>query len=470
MSGKVSEGVSNLEAAVNDKNQDQNKITSAYDEVRKLLKGQDDIVEFNKSISDGKNDIAAFKGLSLAKIDENGNMEFSSPDGKSVEFNSKSNFKPTSENQTETNQPKPVDFKIDENTGKATYTINKGDTIWGVAERVCAERNQGKSVSALDVYKEMNNIIKENPQLNNPNRIKEGRDSLVIPKDTVTSLLEARKTKDESKNVPTKEIKADPTADQSNNDKTKETKADPTVDQSNNTLKTDANCNTPQVGPEKRSEFLVQEQNWLLSKGQKKETIFADIDADGDTHLTTTEINRYRVENTIDKNQNHDAYLSELAQKREDIEEVNDDETWDENDGITKGDITGWTDSQTQADRKAKEVEQKKIEQENKKAEEQKANEDAKALLQDQKFFLKVSGYDGTITVSDADKYRQELEAAKPANEQESQQLEREKKALRQISQELENRSTKRVHPKTGDTTSNHDGVMTQADSQNWKN
>ena len=194
MSGKIAESVSKLESAVNDKNQDKDKITAAHDEVSKLLKTPDDIKEFNKAISDNNNDIKAFKGLSLVKIEENGSMTFNSTDGKTVALN-KDSFTTNSENKTEANKAKGVDFKIDENTGKSTYTIDRGDTIWGVAERICAERNPDKPASALDVYTEMNSIIKENPQLKDPDRIKEGRDTLTLPTTTVESLLAARKAK-----------------------------------------------------------------------------------------------------------------------------------------------------------------------------------------------------------------------------------------------------------------------------------
>jgi len=453
MSGKVAESVSKLESAVNDKNQDQNKVTAAFDEVSKLLKNPDDIKEFNKAISDNNNDIKALKGLSLVKIDDNG-MEFTSANGP-VQFNSKSNFKTDSEKETEPAKPKNLEFKIDENSGKSSYSINKGDTIWGVAQRICAERNPDKPTSALDVYREMNSIIKENPQLRNPDRIKEGRDSLTLPKDTVEAILAARKAKEE---------------------KNAETKTPPPTDgktpppPSDNQTPTTTVC-APQVGPDQRTQFLIQEQGWLNSKGQKKDTVFDEVDADGDGFLTTVEINKYRVENTIDKNKNHDAYLSELAQKRTEIEAVNSDETsfWFENDGITKKDLSGWTDSQTLADKQAKQVEQKKLEQEKAKAEEVKANEDAKVLLQDQKFFLKTSDYDGTISIPDVDKYQKELANKQPANDEEKQQIEREKKALAQIRSELLRRSTSRVRPKTDEYVNDENGVMTKEDSQTWK-
>lgn len=490
MSGKVAESVSKLESAVNDKNQDQNKVTAAYDEVSKLLKNQEDIKEFNKAISDNNNDIKAFKGLSLVKIEENGSMTFTGTDGQNVALDSKG-LRTNSERETVNSKSKAVEFKIDENSGKSRYEITKGDTIWGVAERICTERNAGKPASALDIYKEMSNIIKENPQLANPDRVKEGRDNLTLPKDTVESILAARKAAEEKKanenkttenQTPpkTSENQTPPTTtdnqtppkttDNQTPPNTTDTRT-PTTTTNSTTQPATTDCNAPQVGPDQRTAFLIQEQSWLLSKGQKKATVFDDVDSDGDGYLTTVEINQYRVENTIDKNKNHDAYLSELVQKRSEVENSNDDETWSwyDNDGITKGDLTNWTDGQTLADKRAKEQEQKKVEQEAKKAEEQKANEDAKVLLQDQKFFLKVSGYDGTISISDVEKYQKELATKQPANDAEKQQIEREKKALAQINSELLRRSTTRVRPRTDEIVNDKDGVMTQEDSQKWK-
>jgi hypothetical protein len=337
----------------------------------------------------------------------------------------------------------------------------------------------------------MNSIIKENPQLRNPDRIKEGRDSLTLPKDTVEAILAARKAKEE-KNAETKtppptdgKTPPPPTDNQTPTPPTDGKTPPPPADNQTPTPPTDGKtppppsdnqtptttvC-APQVGPDQRTQFLIQEQGWLNSKGQKKDTVFDEVDADGDGFLTTVEINKYRVENTIDKNKNHDAYLSELAQKRTEIEAVNSDETsfWFENDGITKKDLSGWTDSQTLADKQAKQVEQKKLEQEKAKAEEVKANEDAKVLLQDQKFFLKTSDYDGTISIPDVDKYQKELANKQPANDEEKQQIEREKKALAQIRSELLRRSTSRVRPKTDEYVNDENGVMTKEDSQTWK-
>ncbi len=236
-----------------------------------------------------------------------------------------------------------------------------------------------------------------------------------------------------------------------------------------------ATTNQTGTAESERTKMLAQ-KNWLLAIDETTgASPFGAIDKDNDNYLTTEEINEYRTKKTIGAQgeELHDAYLKELVARREEIEEVSNDEYFDESSGLTRADIELWTQAELSASKQKiadeKATAEKKAADDKLKADTETATVEAKKMLTDEKFFLSISGYDGVISIRDVDKYKAELSSKKSTTPAEAEVMNKELKAVDQIRAELKRRSTVIKNRKEGTEICNDDGTMRMNDSQNWK-
>ncbi len=461
MNDSVQNSTSKFESAFN--SGDKNKIAQAYDEVFALRNDSEFTASFNQSLSDKQSDIPMLQGFQLTGFDDEGDMQFSNSSGQTIEMKKNgavnksadtskySNTKNSDSNSEDKDKSEEkLKVKVDAE-GKGTHEVEKGDTIWGMAERICRERNGGKKPTDAEIAKEMNAIIKENPQIKDPNKIKEGRDVIKLPEQSVKDLQKIRNEKQEtttvSENGKVKEITypdgssvkvdrdekgvtrvternkdgeetvyekgpdgkwqvkgpgekefkpypgnievsdngtvkksasgetstkypngtvriensqkgtetiiaADGTIYEKTGDKwTKKGPKDAQPQEVKGDVKVDENGKVRERTPEQaRIEHLGQ-KDWLLKLGPEGKSVFNAIDADGDGYLTKEEIKKYREahkpggkgDDPQQLTREQDDYLKELEEKTDKVEEANDDEWFDENDGITRGDLENWT-------------------------------------------------------------------------------------------------------------------------------
>ena len=164
------------------------------------------------------------------------------------------------------------------------YEVKKGDTLWKICKDNLREANGGKEPTNAEVMKKIAEVAKENG-IANPDRIYPGQ-KIKLPS------------------------------------------------------KPDVQAQNPDAKPEASTEQPTKPEDKGADSGldyvRKR---FAFIDQDGDNHVTKTEIDKYIKDNEKSLTSAETTALKRISGKVDDLEEMSNDETGDENDGITRQDI-----------------------------------------------------------------------------------------------------------------------------------
>lgn len=88
-------------------------------------------------------------------------------------------------------QPPPYRFeRLQVNQdGSAKVPVKDGDTMWGIARETLRHgKEPGYKPSNREIDAAVKRLIKENPQIKDPNQIRQGRDTVNIPKDMIKEI------------------------------------------------------------------------------------------------------------------------------------------------------------------------------------------------------------------------------------------------------------------------------------------
>ncbi len=170
------------------------------------------------------------------------------------------------------------------------YEVKKGDTLWNVCKQHLREANGGKEPTNSEIVKKIAEVAKDNG-IANPDRIYPGQ-KIKLPSKPETQSQNPDSSKPEAK---------------------------------------------PENKPE--AQAAKPEDKGADSGLDYVRKRFAFIDQDGDNHVTKTEIDKYIKDNEKSLTSGEVTALKRISGKVDDLEEMYNDETGDENDGITRQDI-----------------------------------------------------------------------------------------------------------------------------------
>lgn len=310
---------------------------------------------FNAGLKDGQNDIAGLAGFELVDSDADGDAVFASKAGNVVQYDSKGNRK-----EIWGDPNKDCEFTANED-GTASHTVEKGDTVWAVAKRVAEEKAEaeGRTVNNQDVQKEMDRIIAHNQQkekLADPNKIKPG-DVIDIPADMRKEVEAARAKQEEQKKAKEEEQKKEEQQEPKQPDQPTDPKEPKEPEEPKENEQPDqpeqpeapqppqAESEAPQqAANETKAQYMVRMQKWLVES-----KTFDEIDkthGNSDGKLDDDEIDDYLSAHKDDVFGDKRDYLRSLSENEDNVEEYSNDESGDEDDGISREDLAQFTEKQ----------------------------------------------------------------------------------------------------------------------------